>query len=364
MRCSTWSRRIACSRSGAAPETAKPRPSSASSCAGGLRSVARDLARAFSLWFRTVNLAEQVHRIRRRRGYFLEASAARPAGRCGSGVPRAQGARCGSRRGPRAAEEDTHRAGVHRASHRERTPHHAAQEPAHRRTVARPARSHAHAAGAAPELEPGTHRGDHGLADRGSPARAAHRGGRARARGVLSRRDPVSHPAGLLRRARRGAGQGVRRAAGITRTTQYRALRHLGGRRHGRQPGCPRQDHPRDAGAPAAGHHQCLLRRVPESRATAVAEREPQRRHTRALATHRAVRHADSRRAGHHARAPRSHAVSRVPRAGRPNACGSPTTAGPTATKGRSISCATSSSSPPASGRIAAFTPAGPTCSG
>ena len=37
MRCSTWSRRTACSRSGAAPETAKPRLSSASSCAGGLR---------------------------------------------------------------------------------------------------------------------------------------------------------------------------------------------------------------------------------------------------------------------------------------------------------------------------------------
>jgi phosphoenolpyruvate carboxylase len=43
--------------------------------------VARDLARAFSLWFRSVNLAEKVHRIRRRRGYFLEASErAQPGG--------------------------------------------------------------------------------------------------------------------------------------------------------------------------------------------------------------------------------------------------------------------------------------------
>ena len=43
--------------------------------------VARDLARAFSMWFRVVNLAEKVHRIRRRRGYFLEASArAQPGG--------------------------------------------------------------------------------------------------------------------------------------------------------------------------------------------------------------------------------------------------------------------------------------------
>jgi phosphoenolpyruvate carboxylase len=43
--------------------------------------VARDLARAFSMWFRSVNLAEKVHRIRRRRGYFLEASErAQPGG--------------------------------------------------------------------------------------------------------------------------------------------------------------------------------------------------------------------------------------------------------------------------------------------
>ncbi|MCC6173446.1 MAG: phosphoenolpyruvate carboxylase, partial [Gammaproteobacteria bacterium] len=33
--------------------------------------VARDLERAFSMWFQAVNLAEKVHRIRRRREYFL-----------------------------------------------------------------------------------------------------------------------------------------------------------------------------------------------------------------------------------------------------------------------------------------------------
>ena len=42
--------------------------------------VARDLIRAFSTWFQVVNLAEKVHRIRRRRQYLNDTKSAQPGG--------------------------------------------------------------------------------------------------------------------------------------------------------------------------------------------------------------------------------------------------------------------------------------------
>ena len=280
--------------------------------------VARDLARAFSMWFRAVNLAEKVHRIRRRRGYFLEASERAQPGGVEAALTELKS------RGLTLAEvlellqQDPHRAGVHGASHRKRAPHDAAQEPAHRGACC--------STGSIPTLTPQELRHNWSrVRTEITTAWQTEDHPRERLTVADEREHVVFYLAEILYRILPAFYDELAEAlaklygvhAGFARAAEHRALRHLGGRRHGRQSRRARQDHSRNAGAPAAGHHQRVLQRVPAPRAAAVAEREPQRGHAGAHAAHRVVRHADSRRAGHHADAPRSHAVSRVPRADR-----------------------------------------------
>ena len=80
-RCSTWSKKTAVSSIRRRAGDKEAAAELGIQLRGRAPQVARDLARAFSMWFRAVNLAEKVHRIRRRRGYFIEASErAQPGG--------------------------------------------------------------------------------------------------------------------------------------------------------------------------------------------------------------------------------------------------------------------------------------------
>ena len=247
---------------------------------------ARDLVRAFSLWFEMVNMAEKVHRIRRRRQYLNEGTT-QPSGIV-EAVTRLkeQG----------LALDEIRRLMIEIWIEPVFTAH---PTESTRRTILRKQQKIAQlllgrlglsrTAAETRQIWDRDPRRDHRqLADSGELARAAQRGRRARARAVLHRGDPVPDRADLLRGDRSGAGAGLRRRGACTRAARDPALRLVGRRRHGRQSGREREDDPRNVRAASAASSSTA------TFSSARVSRRRCRRARRAWASRTRCRHASS----------------------------------------------------------------------
>ena len=218
---------------------------------------ARELIRAFTSWFQVVNIAEKVHRVRRRRQYMNDSSIAQPGGledvlrqpaRARHDVRADRGAaRAGERRtGPHIAPD-----GIHPSD--PATPAAARRAPDARRT-----RPCAYARGAARVHRARAHGNHDRLADRRQLARTPHGGGRARARAVLHRRgDLRSHSRRSTRRSRRRSSRSSASWWTGSQLPIMLQLRLVGGRRHGRPPRRTCQDDPREL----RRHHRLVVNR-------------------------------------------------------------------------------------------------------
>jgi phosphoenolpyruvate carboxylase len=137
--------------------------------------LARDLVRAFATWFQVVNLAEQVHRIRRRREYFLKDSQRPQPG----GVEDAIAALKARGLSQEQVLELIGTLSIQPvfAPHSTEPPHAAAQAAAHRAPAARATRPEPDTERVAQHLEQHPHGAHQRVADRRAAARAAHGGG-------------------------------------------------------------------------------------------------------------------------------------------------------------------------------------------
>ena len=175
------------------------------------------------------------------------------------------------------------------------------------RVAGRQLRSRTHAAGAQGGRRPHLHGAVFRLADRRGLAGAPDRAGRAPSRRLLPRQPAVSHRAGAVRIAGRGAEDGLRRGGDVAATAR---LCQLGGRRHGRQPqrGC--RHHRRQPGHPARACDRALPCRRGGAGASAQPDREPRRGVRAASAAAGRLPRALPAGGGEDPSAPRGHALS------------------------------------------------------
>jgi hypothetical protein len=268
----------------------------AANVAGRAPALARDLVRAFSTWFQAVNVAEKVHRIRRRREYFLKDSQRPQPGGVEDAIASLKG------RGLSHAQVLELIAGL--SIEPVFAPH---STEASRRTLLRKQQRIAMRLleRLDPSLTPNEARNLwNNIRMELTTAWQTEELPRERLTVADEREQILFYLVEILYRVVPAFYEEIIQALEKVYGTRAAARR-------------ARQEHPRDACPPASGDRHQLLRRMSGAGAAALAEREPRAGLSRTRQAGRGIHALAAGGARHHAGAPRPHAVPGVPGADR-----------------------------------------------